>query len=90
MSYKVTVRHRNKMIYNFICLCGNEFTERVYHNDDVYCPKCNKLSSKKVGAPHLSSRMGLDSNSAQGRRWAKMHADEAKRQNSQVDPNPSS
>ena len=79
MTYKVTNRYRNKCIYNFKCPDGNTFSERVYSEDDVYCPLCNKLSSKVIGAPHLSSRMGTDPTSAQAGKWAKMHREEAQR-----------
>lgn len=84
------------MRYKYLCKnpdCNLE-TEIVHsiHDDTITkCPECKQETfGRVIGAPHLSAKMGLDPNSAQGNRWAKMHRDEAKRENAKIDPNPSS
>lgn len=56
----------------------------------VLCKDCGEVSRRIPTAPHLSVRMGIDSSSSQATRWARMHVDEAKRENAKIDPNPSS
>lgn len=73
--------------YNYICedfhsdklfLDSNEVPK------EILCKECGKVAVKAIAAPHISAKMGTDPNSAQGNRWAKMHRDEAKRQNALV------
>lgn len=75
----------------FSCTNEHNFTIRDYSEiKEAECPDCGEAGSKVIGAPHLSSRMGVDPTSAQGNRWAAMHRKEAKRLNAKIDPNPSS
>lgn len=75
-------------VYDFMCEDGHIF-DRVVNSEtsEIECSVCKKIAKRVPSAPHLSAKMGIDPNSAQGNRWAKMHEEEAKRQNAQIDPN---
>ena len=74
--------------YDYICEDWHK-TELFLDNNKVEksieCPECGKVAKKAIAAPHISAKMGTDPNSAQGNRWAKMHEQEAKRQNSKLE-----
>ena len=78
-------------MFEYTCPDNHTF-ESLEEPDDIVipCKVCNLDSKRIISAPHISVKMGQDPNSSQGNRWAKMHRDEAKRQNAKVDPNPSS
>ena len=67
-----------------------EFQDNKEVKKEIQCPECGKVAIKAISAPHISAAMGTDPNSAQGNRWAKMHRDEAKRQNKAVGNTPES
>lgn len=86
MSYKVNIKHRNTVMMEFKCPDNHQFMLRDYSDtSNTKCPECHKEAKRVIGAPHLSAKMGTDPNSAQGERWARMHREEAKRQNAQVE-----
>lgn len=73
-------------IYDFMCEDGHTFDELVYAEEtETTCKVCKKSAKKIPSAPHISVSMGTDPNSAQGNRWAKMHEQEAKRENAKID-----
>lgn len=80
-----------RRMFEFKCP-EDHITERLVqdHEHTVLCMTCNREANRILSAPHISVRMGVDTTSAQANRWAKMHRDEAKRQNAKIDPNPSS
>lgn len=80
-----------RRIFEFKCP-DNHITEQLVpdHENTIICIICNQDANRIISASHIGVRMGVDSTSAQANKWAKMHTDEAKRQNSKIDPNPSS
>ena len=56
----------------------------------IPCKVCGLESIRIISATRISMKDGVDPNSSQGNKWARAHREEAKRQNSKIDPNPSS
>lgn len=79
-------------IFEFQCPDGHLF-EKLVPDDEhtAMCSTCNQEASRIISAVRLGMRMGVDSDlTTMSDKWAKMHVDEAKRQNAKIDPNPSS
>jgi hypothetical protein len=79
-------------IYEFCCPDGHVFDR--YIDEDVSqidCKHCNLVAKKIISVVRLGMSMGVDTDmTTMADKWAKMHKDEAKRQNAKIDPNPSS
>ena len=79
-------------IYEFRCPKGIVFEDYVDSEQrEAICPCCSQKSQRIISAVRLGMSMGVDSAlPTMSDKWAKMHIDEAKRENSKIDPNPSS
>ena len=81
-----------RRIYEFMCPDGIVFEEYIdSEQKEAICPHCSVKSQRIISAVRLGMSMGVDSAiPTMSDKWAKMHVDEAKRQNAKIDPNPSS
>ena len=81
-----------RRIFEFQCPDGHLFERFVDDSKTTSkCETCNQEANRIISAVRLGMRMGVDSDlTTMSDKWAKMHVDEAKRQNAKIDPNPSS
>jgi len=76
-----------RRIYEFQCPKGVVFEEYCdSEQKEAICPCCSQKAQRIISAVRLGMRMGVDSAlPTMADKWAKMHKDEAKRQNAKLE-----
>ena len=77
-----------RRIFEFLCPDNHKFDRLIDDSERTSeCKTCGKEAKRIISAVRLDYRMGVDdSMPTMADKWAKMHKDEAKRQNSLIDP----